>query len=265
METATPGVVEYLFTELADNLYDYDKRKHQPLALQQRVNKKPSAAFAVPGKTYKYCKDEQVDEVIPLALEGVPPFYLELAIKHHRHAEPEVVRVPGIDAARYDFRVPHRLLALGSHSISVRKVRDGHGCQRKYDAHAPTVFVSVADAPAIAPLEAQAHYCVGDWIAFTLSGTPPFHVYYTFQGVERRASAASTSFRRIAESPGEFTITAVADQASDCKAKTHITKIIHPLPTVKISRGRETSVDIHEGGTAEILFEFTGTPPFEFT
>jgi nucleoporin POM152 len=37
------------------------------------------------------------------------------------------------------------------------------------------------------------------------------------------------------------------------------------MPSVKISKGRHVEVDIHEGGEAEILFEFWGTPPFEFT
>jgi nucleoporin POM152 len=37
------------------------------------------------------------------------------------------------------------------------------------------------------------------------------------------------------------------------------------MPTVKISKGKTSVVDIHEGGDVEILFEFTGTPPFEFT
>jgi nucleoporin POM152 len=32
-----------------------------------------------------------------------------------------------------------------------------------------------------------------------------------------------------------------------------------------MSHGRESYVDIHEGGETELLFEFTGTPPFEFT
>jgi nucleoporin POM152 len=37
------------------------------------------------------------------------------------------------------------------------------------------------------------------------------------------------------------------------------------MPSVKISKGKQVEVDIHEGGEAEILFEFWGTPPFEFT
>ena len=37
------------------------------------------------------------------------------------------------------------------------------------------------------------------------------------------------------------------------------------MPAVKISKGQNARVDIHEGGEVEILFEFWGTPPFEFT
>lgn len=37
------------------------------------------------------------------------------------------------------------------------------------------------------------------------------------------------------------------------------------MPSVKVSHGKSVEVDIHEGGEAEILFEFWGSPPFEFT
>jgi nucleoporin POM152 len=128
------------------------------------------------------------------------------------------------------------------------------------------VRLMVSDPPTIIPLESQTDYCVGEHVSYTLSGQPPFDVFYRFQGKERKARAASTSFRRIAEQPGEFTITALSDNASGkCKAEKNITKIIHPMPTVKISKGKTSVVDIHEGGDVEILFEFTGTPPFEFT
>ena len=83
--------------------------------------------------------------------------------------------------------------------------------------------------------------------------------------IQRKAKHTNTNFRRIAEKPGVFTITAISDKASECKARTEITKIIHEMPSVKISKGRQVEVDIHEGGEAEIQFEFWGTPPFEFT
>ena len=37
------------------------------------------------------------------------------------------------------------------------------------------------------------------------------------------------------------------------------------MPAVRISKGRNVQVDIHEGSEVEIQFEFWGTPPFEFT
>lgn len=266
METSEAGLVEYKFAELGDYLYDHDPRRHSPLLVQQRVNPRPAARFATPGKTYRYCKDEAAgDEVIPIALEGTPPFSLEIGIKHHSSPRPEIVRIPNIARHNYEFRIPHRVLTLGVHVLSVRNVRDSHGCHRKTEFDAPHVQVMVSDVPAISPLESRPDYCVGDRISYTLSGTPPFNVFYTFEGTDRKATSTGTSFRRIAEKPGNFTITSLADSASDCRARTKLTKMIHPMPSVRISKGQDSVIDIHEGGEAQILFEFGGTPPFEFT
>lgn len=232
----------------------------------QHVNPKPSATFAKPGQSYKYCKEEEAgDEVIPIALKGMPPFYLEIDIKHQSSARPETVKVANIETNEYAFRIPHRVLSLGTHHVSVRKVRDSRGCQTKTEYGAPHVQVQVFDVPTIYPLESRTDYCVGDRIAYTLSGTPPFDIHYTFEGSSKKAKSPNTNFRRIAEKPGDFVITAVADKASDCRARVDIKKTIHEMPSVRLSKGKQTSVDIHEGGEAEILFEFWGTPPFEFT
>ncbi|RDW67906.1 hypothetical protein BP6252_09302 [Coleophoma cylindrospora] len=266
MDTSKPGMYEYRFTELSDNLYDHDKRSFTPLVVQQKVYSKPSAYFAKPGQSYKYCKEElDGDEVIPITLKGEPPFHLEVDIKHQNSARPETVKVANIDSNLYEFRIPHRVLSLGVHQVSVRKVRDAHGCQQKTEFGAPHVQVQVYDIPTIYPLDSRTDYCVGDRISYTLSGTAPFEIFYTFEGVQRKAKSPNTNFKRIAEKPGNFTITAVSDKASDCRARTDITKIIHEMPSVKISKGRQVEVDIHEGSEAEILFEFWGTPPFEFT
>ena len=267
METSQPGLYEYSFTKLSDGFYSHDTRKFRPLTVEQRVHPKPSARFSDAGKTYKYCKEEGTsDEVIPITLAGLPPFHLEIEIKHHATTKPELVKIPNIELNRYSFHIPHRVLALGTHSVTIRKVRDSRGCQRKMDFDAPHVQVSVADIPSISPLEEKADYCVGDRISYTLLGTPPFNVFYTFQGRDKKASAPATNFRRIAEKPGEFIITGVSDQRSTdaCKARVEIAKVIHEMPSVRVSKGKTATVDIHEGGEAEILFEFGGTPPFEF-
>ena len=268
METSEAGLYEYKFSKLGDMSYTHDHRKFTPFLVQQRVHPRPSASFAQAGKTYKYCQEEEAGgEVVPINLVGEPPFHLELEIRHHATAKPEVINVPNVESSKYNLHVPHSVLALGTHSVTIRKVQDSRGCQRKMGFNAPHIQISVADIPSISPLEERIDYCVGDRISYALSGTPPFNVFYTFEDRERKASVPSTTFRRIAEKPGDFVITALSDQRSTdaCKAKTHITKVIHEMPSVRVSKGRTATVDIHEGGEAEILFEFGGTPPFHFT
>lgn len=268
METSEPGLYEYEFSKLGDGSYSHSASTHSVLTVQQEVYSRPSARFTDVGKTYKYCKEEEMgDEVIPITFTGLPPFHLEIEIRHHANTKPEPMAMSLINERQYEFRIPHRKLAIGTHAVTIRKVSDAHNCEKKMDFDAPYVHVSVADTPTITSLEEQTDFCVGDRISYTLSGTPPFKVFYTFQNIERKASLATTTFKRIAEKPGQFRITAISDQRSteDCKAKTDITKIIHEMPSVRISKGKTSIVDIHEGGEAEIFFEFGGTPPFQFT
>ncbi|KAL1844536.1 hypothetical protein VTK73DRAFT_2346 [Phialemonium thermophilum] len=267
MDTAKPGLYTYRFTSLADNLYNSDRR-FQPLVVEQKVNAKPSASFAKPGQTFKYCVSESDhDEKIPITLSGVAPFYVELEIKHQSGSSAETFRIPAIETNTFGVQIPRPYLKLGSQQVRIRRVKDARGCQQETatGAGGPSVQVQLYDSPTIYPLETRTDYCVGERISYTLSGTPPFEVTYTFDGTQRKAKSPTTSFRRVAEMPGAFVITGVADKASECRAGVHIAKTIHPMPAVRISRGRNSKVDIHEGGEVDILFEFWGTPPFEFT
>lgn len=268
METSIPGSYKYEFSRLGDNSYSQAARGPVDLRIQQKVHPKPSARFTNVGKTYRYCKGTgKGDEVLPIVLYGAAPFHLEVDIRHHATTKPERVSLPHINTTLLDFNIPHKYLALGTHVVTIRKVRDSKGCVQEMDFDAPHVQVSVADMPIISPLEANKDFCVGDRISFSLSGTPPFNIFYKFQDVDRKATVPTTTFRRIAEKPGEFKITAISDQRSTdaCMVETSISKTIHEMPSVKISKGKTATIDIHEGGAAEILFEFGGTPPFEFT
>ncbi|KAJ5152861.1 Nucleoporin [Penicillium canariense] len=266
MDTSEPGQYTYKFTDVGDYLYDYDP-KSSGLVVTQQVNPLPSARFDAPGHIYGFCKEDvSGEETIPITLEGVPPFSLEITIKHHSNAKPEIVTIPKINSKRHNLPLPRRHLELGQHLVSIHKVRDARGCQRSTEFDASSVRVAVSDVPTIIPLESKVDYCVGERLSFSLSGHAPFDVFYTFNGAQRKATSQNTNFRRIAERPGEFTITAVGDGASGkCKAHKDITKVIHEMPSVRISKGQVSVVDIHEGGEAELNFEFWGTPPFEFT
>lgn len=267
LDTSQPGMVEYKFVELGDYNYDHDGKHFTPVTIQQRVNPRPMARFSNPGKTYSYCTVESIgEEVIPITLTGVPPFNIEVELKHHGSAKAEHYSFDSISKNTFDLRIPHKTLQLGNSAVSIRKVTDSRGCNRVLDvASTPRVHISVHDAPQIRALESQDDFCVGDRLNFALSGQAPFTVYYSFNGVERKATVKSTMFRRLAEKPGTFVITGLSDAGSSCKATTSIVRTIHGMPSVQVSKGRESVVDIHEGGEAEITFDFGGTPPFEFT
>lgn len=266
METSKAGLYTYKFSALADNLYDNDKR-FQPLVLKQKVNPRPSASFVKPGQSFKICSSESENQdKIPITLTGTAPFYVEIEIRHGHSSSSETYRIPSIDSNSYGIQIPRQHLKLGTQHVRIRKVRDARGCEQHLDpAGSPSVQVQVFDAPSIYELEKRNDFCVGERISYTLSGTPPFEVWYTFDGAERKARSATTSFRRLAESAGEFVITGVSDRASECRAQVNLAKSIHPLPAARISRGDVVRTDIHEGGEVEMLFEFWGTPPFEFT
>jgi len=170
--------------------------------------------------------------------------------------------------ASYNWAVSRSSLEVGTHSLLIRSIKDANGCQNFYESDTSAVKIAVSSPPTIIPLESAADYCVGEHVSFSLSGQAPFEVFYNFQNRERKAKVTGSEFRRIAESPGEFTVTGISDSAmgsGKCRARKDITKFIHPYPSVKISHGRTLVSDIHEGGEVEIEFEFTGTPPFEFT
>ncbi|OAR00629.1 hypothetical protein LLEC1_02005 [Akanthomyces lecanii] len=264
MDTSKAGEYTYKFHGLADNLYDANS-KSKVLTVQQRVNAKPAAAFTKPGQSFKFCMEEQEQEdMIPITLIGVAPFFVEMEIKHQAGAPTETYHVPSINSNSYAMQIPRKHLRLGSQQLRIRRVRDARGCQQKYEVGGPSIQIQLYDAPSIYPLESRQDYCVGERIAYTLSGTPPFDIHYDFNG-KWNARSQTTSFRRVAEKPGDFIITSISDKASECRAAVHLPKTIHPLPSVQISRGKLSRVDIHEGGEVDILFEFWGTPPFEFT
>lgn len=266
-DTSQAGVYEYTFLTLSDVKYDHSKKHFTPVTVRQTVHSRPSAKFDKPGKTYSYCsRDSQGEEVIPMTLEGVPPFHLEIEIKHQGTPKPELSVYKNIPDTKYNLKVERNKLSLGQSSIFIRKVRDSRGCTLKPQPNVKDrVLISVYDAPTATALEDRSDFCPGERISYALSGQGPFTVYYTFEGKERKASSPGTTFRRMAEVPGTMVITGLRDSASECLATLDLVKTIHPLPTVRLSGGQVSEIDIHEGGGTDLEFDFTGTPPFEIT
>lgn len=240
LETSKAGHHEYRFNRVLDVLYDdpRDRNMKTPLLLQQTVNPRPSTAFMNPSKVYKYCLDSAAgeDSIIPIQLFGTPPFALTVNIKHHSTGKQDVVHLPHIDSNYYDFKIPSHALTLGDHAVTIHKVRDARGCSRRTE-DGPFVTVAVADMPTISPADHRTDYCVGERISFTLAGLPPFAVEYQWNGETMQANNQPSSFVRVAERPGNFTITGLQDSASDCKVAVDLGRTIHEVPSVRISEG----------------------------
>ncbi|PWW80579.1 hypothetical protein C7212DRAFT_290383 [Tuber magnatum] len=267
LETSQAGVNRYKFSRIADSLYDNPRESlvQNPVILEQTIHSRPSTSFANPSKVYKYCLDAGAgDDIIPIQLHGKAPFSLTINIKHFNTGKSDVINIPHIDSTIFNFRIPSHALTLGSHAVSVLKVKDARGCVRK-TMEGPHVMVAVADMPTISPSSQQTNYCVGDRISFTLSGVPPFAVEYEWNGVLMKAHNQPSEFARVAEKPGNFTITGLQDSASDCKVNVGLTQIVREVPSVRISDGYTVVRGIPEGDQAEIHFDFYGTPPFTFT
>ncbi|KAK9355429.1 hypothetical protein V1523DRAFT_405212 [Lipomyces doorenjongii] len=273
METEKYGTYKYSFKLISDSVYDSTKIPNDaftPIVVQQLVHPRPDAAFVNPGTVYKSClKAEAEDssiEPIELKLVGLAPFALTLQVKHESTGQSDTVTISNIKDNHYFLRSIYSSLGLGRHIVSIGKVTDGRGCARGQFRLSQQVIVSVSDVPTISPSTPRVNYCVGDRISFILTGVPPFEIEYEFNGKRQRATTNSP-FSRLASTPGNFTIASVKDSASSCKVSVHgdLTKLIHDVPTVKVSEGTSIIQDIHEGDRAEIVFRFSGTPPFAFT
>lgn len=116
-------------------------------------------------------------------------------------------------------------------------------------------MVAVADMPTISPADQRNDYCVGERIAFSLAGVPPFAVEYEWNGALMKATNQPSQFIRVAERPGKFDIVGLQDSASDCKVNLSVPKIIHEVPSVRISEGNSVVKGIPEG-TLTFFFNF---------
>ncbi|KAA8912263.1 hypothetical protein TRICI_003543 [Trichomonascus ciferrii] len=270
MMTSKPGTYKYTFHRLSDAIYDAsDVGPMTPISVEQVVHGKPTTGFVNKGKVYKACvnavDDDTSVESIPIHFTGKAPYSLTVNIRHESTGIIDKLTIPNIKDKVYRLKTSALKLGLGRHTVSIAKVTDGMGCARELFNEDEKVTVMVSDVPSLAPLGDQKDdYCVGERIGFALTGVPPFEVIYEFNGKKQKATTSSP-FSRVASAPGNLAMLSLSDSASSCKLNLERNvKHIHPIPSVKITDGATAVKDIHEGDQAELIFSFTGTPPFSF-
>lgn len=199
-----------------------------------------------------YCADTTFDDPkkngIPILVTGTLPVKVQVELRNELSRDTKHITLD-IAEKPYFFVPPPDSLTHGRHVLTILEVQDSVGCIFQPIDHNRATF-TVADEASISPIEPQHDHCVGDRISFALQGTSPWQIEYEFDGKRNVAKTTAPTFSRIAERKGNLTIISVADRASECKTLIppgKIEKIIHEVPSVKISEGTNMVENIREG------------------
>jgi nucleoporin POM152 len=290
LSTAGAGHYAYHFTGIGDALYSRPdpaglvglSSQHADLVrVEQDVLALPVARIEQ-ERDRVYCVHSalasRAGADLVVRLQGQPPFDIEMSVEEEGSHAAQLFPVEGIQGHSWPVTLPYVFEAAGPHRVSVRKVRDANGCESRLPrtdgvtsngrgaAAAASRSIKVAEIASIAAVQPQKDHCVGESIDFVLQGAAPWKVDYAFGGERHSARTDEPRLSRVAKAPGRLTVVSVSHGDGACESTAvEIDKVIHPLPTVRVSQGRTLVEDIVEGEQAEIVFFFEGTPPFAFT
>lgn len=289
LPTQQEGKYEHYFTGIFDALYTQEKiahvaNKQETTVLRYDIQGSPSLKIDKSESYVQLCETRVKKDLsvkIPVALDGRYPFNIKGSIRnaHSDKIQEFVVEnlvEPTIDIGGLDLLNSKELpavLTVGEHLVVFEEITDANQCQQKKLTSHNTILISITKVPSITKQSQKQYYCVGDQIAYNMSGISPFVVYYKFNEQTRRAELGS-DFHRLASKPGDLAIIALQDSsASQCLVNfTHNTEEydqlklqVHDLPSVEISHGDSMIKNLHEGDQTEITFKFSGVPPFQIT
>ncbi|KAH8930739.1 hypothetical protein BT69DRAFT_1966 [Atractiella rhizophila] len=283
LQTDEAGRHTYDFTGIADFIYpqaskagiithaDAPKR----LRLEQTIYPLPTASLSHPSNGV-FCVNDRLASTrtnpLLLKLEGEAPFKVELELREEgSSSKTRNFILEGITKKEMELDLDYQLDNSGRHQLFVRSVEDKN-C-RSESPYASTlvqespslITFEVAETAAITPVQVARDHCVGDKLEFVLQGSAPWTVVSQFNKKTRHINVKTPKFTRVAEAAGTFQILSVSHRGECESGNVNIWKEIHDIPTVKVSEGKNWIEDIQEGDQTQIVFTFTGEPPFSFT
>lgn len=283
LSTDGEGEYKYEFSDIYDSLYTQRVISRLPdlskkIVAEYKVLGSPK--FAVGSQYIQLCettviKSTKIPVQIPVSFEGQYPFTIIGTIRKKENNEEESFQISDINVNEInmmDVELKHAF-SVGEHIIQFTEVIDANGCrQSRLNSH-NTVLISITKVPSISKRGNQEYHCVGDHVAYNMSGVSPFTVFYNFNG-QTRKTELGFEFERLASKPGELAIIALQDSSAtlclvnfttDENTYNSLKWRVHDLPSVEISHGDSIIENLNEGDQTEITFKFTGTPPFEVT
>ncbi|KAJ2595024.1 hypothetical protein GGF39_003991 [Coemansia sp. RSA 1721] len=202
----------------------------------------------------------------------------------------EVIVIQDINGYSQAISLPEHIASqIGRYHMRLVKIRDSRGCERQLvdpsevgigrsankgdKSIAGGIEIEYIEAPSARPASSSPaanpshNVCLGDILAFDLRGLNSWNVDYIYNGAHRSTSANKHLFRRIADEPGNFTLTRVCHRSANdcCSDFNNLSYTVHDIPRVRVSGGKDVYQDILEGDMVDIRLDLVGTPPFTFT
>ncbi|WPK23378.1 hypothetical protein PUMCH_000616 [Australozyma saopauloensis] len=284
LPSSQSGDYSIKFTNVYDSLYSrekLDRLSHhvQPQQVYYKIRALPE--ISVDKKYLQICETQVDDESllkIPVTISGVAPFRIEAHIVHESSDKSEQLIFESVHGNQLSLtnskasKAFKELLSVGEQLIQLDKIVDANGCERSELGDDSSVKLSVTPIPLIRRL-GKGSICVGEHIAYDMTGIAPFKVFYNFNGKHRRAESGA-KFVRLALKPGRLSISALQDSSaglclvnftSSPLEQSDLEIEVHEIPSVEISHGDDIIKNLHEGDQTGITFKFTGTPPFLVT
>ncbi|MBW0477738.1 hypothetical protein O181_017453 [Austropuccinia psidii MF-1] len=281
LNTAEPGDYTYTIHGLSDRQYSTPSSSGLLNAHRSGNIQIKQEVFALPQGTIKslpqttYCVDETLayakfGKGVKIEFTGKAPFDLQVEVKNQ---VTQIEESFNIHSETYStmLNVPYKFRSAVPHSVSLKSLQDANRCSSvslHNSVENTPIIIEVAEIASIKPVSHKPYFCVGESLDFLLRGSPPWLIKYEFNSKKSAITVTSKEepkFSRLAQEPGVFKIISIAHQEDLCTAKVELEAVIKPIPTVKISSGRNYIEDIREGDQSEIIFTFEGTPPFSFT
>lgn len=300
LKTAGAGDYTYSIVGIYDSVYpqsilgSLDGYHFDPIVVKNHVNALPVAGIVNRATKIQSCISSLDDPSkltpLKLSLRGQLPIDVDLLITKDQESTGEIIQLKQLSSKEVNVKAIYEKMGLGTYTVSVASVKDANGCTNQGTEN-QKLTITINDVPKIRHLVEQSsvisehaqkqlesaedgfsYYCVGDYITYMLSGTPPFNVQYEFNGRKQGVKLEKNYFERRAPSPGELKILSVSDSSSkNCQVeftstnkRPDLSARIFDLPSVELV-SPSIDQDIYEGEQAEILFKFTGTPPFKLT
>lgn len=283
IQTSGEGKYEYEFNGISDSLYTQrvlSRLNHRPKSISVHYEVLGSPKIIVNQQYVQLCetavtRSSALPVKVPVTFKGEYPFSVKGTVRRKDSDIEEKFELLDVHTGEIDMMdvdLKHTF-SVGEHVIKFTEVVDGNGCRLSKLSSHNVVLVSITKVPSISKSGTKNYYCVGDHVAYNMSGVSPFTVFYNFNG-QTRKTELGFDFQRLAAKSGELAIIALQDSSATLclvnfttHAETYesLKLQVYDLPSVEISHGDSIIENLNEGDQTEITFKFTGVPPFEVT